>query len=92
MSSGAMHQAGSQRVTVPDLTHPQPTFNMGWDEWVSFLWYRVRKFDLMYFLDWNSEFQPLSICVTALHLAKSADMTGTLPASMQVDVVRMCPS
>jgi hypothetical protein len=32
MTSGAMHQAGSQGVTVPNLTHPQPTFNMGWDE------------------------------------------------------------
>jgi hypothetical protein len=28
---------------------------------VSFLWYRVRKFEPMYFLDWNREFQPLSI-------------------------------
>jgi hypothetical protein len=82
MSSGATHQAGSQRVTVPNLTHPWPTFNMGRDEGVSFLWYRIRKFDLMYFLDWNSEFQPLSICVTTLHLAKLADMTGTLPTSM----------
>jgi hypothetical protein len=59
---------------------------------VSFLWYRVRKFDPMYFLDWNSEFQLLSICVTALHLAKSADMTGALPALMQVDMTRMCAS
>jgi hypothetical protein len=46
----------------------------------------------MYFLDWNSEFWPLSIHVTALHLAKLADMTGALPASMQVDVARMCAS
>jgi hypothetical protein len=29
MSSGAAHQAGSQRVTVTDVTHPQPTMNMG---------------------------------------------------------------
>jgi hypothetical protein len=43
------------------------------------------NFDLMYFLDWNSEFQPLSICVTTLCLAKSADITGTLPASTRVD-------
>jgi hypothetical protein len=46
----------------------------------------------MYFLDWNSEFQLSSICVTALCLAKSADMTGALPALMQVDVVRVCAS
>jgi hypothetical protein len=39
-------------------------------------------------LDWNSEFQPLSICVTALHLAKLADMTGTLPASTQVNLAK----
>jgi hypothetical protein len=45
----------------------------------------------MYFLDWNSEIQPSSIHVTALHLAKLADMTGALPALMQVHVVRMCP-
>jgi hypothetical protein len=32
MSSGAAHQVGSQRVTVPDLMHPQPTFNMGQDK------------------------------------------------------------
>jgi hypothetical protein len=32
MSSGAMHQAGSQGVTVPSLMHPQPTFNMGQDK------------------------------------------------------------
>jgi hypothetical protein len=32
MTSGATHQAGSQGVTVPNLTHPQPTFNMGWDK------------------------------------------------------------
>jgi hypothetical protein len=32
MSGGAMHQVGSQGVTVPDLTHPWPTLNMGWDE------------------------------------------------------------
>jgi hypothetical protein len=32
MSSGATHQAGSQGVTVPNLTYPWPTFNMGWDE------------------------------------------------------------
>jgi hypothetical protein len=31
---------------------------------VSFLWYRVRKFELMYFLDQNREFQLLSIHVT----------------------------
>jgi hypothetical protein len=46
----------------------------------------------MYFLDWNSEFQPSSICVTAPHLAKLADMTGAPPASTQVDVARMCVS
>jgi hypothetical protein len=49
---------------------------------VSFLWYswyRVRKFELMNFFDWNREFQPLSICVTTLRLAKSADMTSMLP-------------
>jgi hypothetical protein len=59
---------------------------------VSFLWYRIRKFELMYLLDWNKEFQPLSIYVTGLHLAKLADMTGALPALMQVKVVRMCTS
>jgi hypothetical protein len=32
MSGGAMHQVGSQGVTVPDLMHPWPTFNMGQDE------------------------------------------------------------
>jgi hypothetical protein len=32
MASGAMHQAGSQGVTVPNLMHPRPTFNMGWDK------------------------------------------------------------
>jgi hypothetical protein len=58
----------------------------------SFLWYSIRKFELMYFLDQNREFWPLNICVTALCLAKSADMTGTLPTSMQVEVVRMCTS
>jgi hypothetical protein len=49
---------------------------------VSFLWYRVRKFNLMYFLDWNSEFQPSSIWVTTPRLAKLADITGALPALM----------
>jgi hypothetical protein len=34
----------------------------------------------MYFLDWNSEFQPSSIHVTTLHLVKLADMTGAPPA------------
>jgi hypothetical protein len=45
MSSGAVHQAGSQGVTVPNLTHRQPTFDI-WvgTRGVSFLWYRVRKF------------------------------------------------
>jgi hypothetical protein len=38
MSGGAVHQAGSQGVTVPDLMHPQSTIYMGWDEGVSFLW------------------------------------------------------
>jgi hypothetical protein len=42
----------------------------------------------MYFLDWNSEFQPLSIHVTALHLAKSADITDALPTLMRVDVAQ----
>jgi hypothetical protein len=32
MTSGATHQAGSQGVTMSDLMHPQPTFNMGQDE------------------------------------------------------------
>jgi hypothetical protein len=32
MTSGATHEAGSQGVTMPNLTHPWPTFNMGWDE------------------------------------------------------------
>jgi hypothetical protein len=32
MTSGETHQAGSQGVTVPNLTHPWPTFNMGQDE------------------------------------------------------------
>jgi hypothetical protein len=32
MSGGAAHQAGSWGVTVPDVMHPRPTFNMGWDE------------------------------------------------------------
>jgi hypothetical protein len=32
MSSGAMHQADSQGVTVPNLTHPQLTFSMGQDK------------------------------------------------------------
>jgi hypothetical protein len=33
MTSGAMHQAGSQRVTVSTLVHPRPTFKVGWDKW-----------------------------------------------------------
>jgi hypothetical protein len=53
---------------------------------------KKRKFDLIYFLDWNSEFQPSSIWVTTLHLAKLADMTGTLPALAQINVARMCTS
>jgi hypothetical protein len=32
MSSGAVHQAGSQRVTVANLMHPWPTINMDRDE------------------------------------------------------------
>jgi hypothetical protein len=32
MTSGAMHQAGSQQVAVPNLTHPQSTIYMGWDK------------------------------------------------------------
>jgi hypothetical protein len=32
MTSGATHQAGSQRVTVSSLVHPRPTFDMGRDE------------------------------------------------------------
>jgi hypothetical protein len=32
MSGGETHQAGSQGVTVPNLMHPWPTFNMGWDK------------------------------------------------------------
>jgi hypothetical protein len=32
MSGGATQRAGSQGVTVPNLTHPQPTFNMGRDK------------------------------------------------------------
>jgi hypothetical protein len=32
MTSGATHQAGSQRMTVSRLAHPQPTFNVGRDE------------------------------------------------------------
>jgi hypothetical protein len=33
MTSGATHQAGSQRVTVSSLAHPRPTFNVGRDKW-----------------------------------------------------------
>jgi hypothetical protein len=82
MIGGAVHQVGSQIMTVPNLMHPWPTVNMGQDKRVSFLWYRVRKFEPMYFLDQNREFHPSSICVTAPCLAKLADMTGTLPASI----------
>jgi hypothetical protein len=32
MTSGATHQVGSQGVTVSNLMHPWPTFNMGQDE------------------------------------------------------------
>jgi hypothetical protein len=32
VTSGATHQAGSQRVTVSSLAHPWPTFNVGQDE------------------------------------------------------------
>jgi hypothetical protein len=32
MTSGATHQAGSQRVTVSRLAHPRPTFNVGQDK------------------------------------------------------------
>jgi hypothetical protein len=32
MSGGAVHQAGGQCMTVPNLTHPWPTVNMGQDE------------------------------------------------------------
>jgi hypothetical protein len=32
MTSGAVHQVGSQGVTVPNLMHPQPTVNMGQDQ------------------------------------------------------------
>jgi hypothetical protein len=32
MTGGAAHQVGSQGVTVPNLTHPQPTVHMGQDE------------------------------------------------------------
>jgi hypothetical protein len=46
----------------------------------------------MYFLDWNKEFQPLSIHVTTPRLMKLADMTGVLPALTQAEVVRMCAS
>jgi hypothetical protein len=46
----------------------------------------------MYLLDQKKEFQPLSICVTTLRLAKLADMTGALPTLMQVEVARMCAS
>jgi hypothetical protein len=32
MSGGAVHQAGSQGATVPDLMHPRSTIYMGQDE------------------------------------------------------------
>jgi hypothetical protein len=32
MSGGAVHQAGGQRMTVPNLMNTQPTVDMGWDE------------------------------------------------------------
>jgi hypothetical protein len=55
---------------------------------MSFLWYRVRKFELVYFLDGNREFQPLSIHVTASCLVKLADMKLMHPIAVETQKTR----
>jgi hypothetical protein len=66
MTGGAAHQTGSQGVTVPNLTHPQPTIDMGWDERAVLSLIKSEEIRANYFLDWNKEFQPLSIHVTTV--------------------------
>lgn len=33
MSGDATRQAGSEHMAMPNLLHPRPTVNVGWDEW-----------------------------------------------------------
>jgi hypothetical protein len=79
MTVGAVHQAGSQRVTVTHLMHPWPTVDMGWDKGSFLPLIQSKEVRANVLFDWNKEFQPSSIHVTAPHCAKSADTTGDLP-------------
>jgi hypothetical protein len=62
--------------------HPWPTVDMGWDKGSFLPLIQSKEVRANVLFDWNKEFQPSSIHVTAPHCAKSADITDNLPASM----------
>jgi hypothetical protein len=90
MTGGAVHQVGSHGVTVPNLMHPRPTVKMGWDKRGVLPLIQSRQIQANIFLGPKQGVPAMEhLCD---HLAELADISGTLPASMQVKVVRMCTS
>jgi hypothetical protein len=80
MTSGAAHQVSSQGVTVPNLTHPWPTVDMGQDKRGVLSLIDSEGIGANVLFELEQRVPAIEHSCNYLCLAKLGDMTGNLPA------------